>query len=198
MSNAPERAARSDAVRNRARLTEVAVAAFRDEGLEVGVDELARRAGVGVATLYRHFPAKTDLIHAVLDLILDDLETLATEALAARDPVARFLRSALALQGENGNLLETLAEHHLPQELRDQLDRRARTILAPIVAAGHDSGTIRPELDAADLFVVVRMLGVAAGASRRGSAQRYLKLVLRGLASEDSERDLTPTPSAGA
>jgi AcrR family transcriptional regulator len=184
MARAPERAARSDAVRNRARLTEVAAAAFRDEGLDVGVDELARRAGVGIATLYRHFPAKTDLIHAVIDLVLDDLEALATQALRSRDPVARFLRSALALQRENGTLLETLAEHRLPEDLRRRLDQRARTILAPIVAAGHQSGAIRPELDAADVLVVVRMLGVAANASRRRSAQRYLKLVLRGLATD--------------
>lgn len=191
MAKAAERAPRSDALRNRARLTEVAAAAFRDEGLDVGVDELARRAGVGVATLYRHFPAKTDLIHAVMDLVLDDLEAIATEALGARDPAARFLKSVLTLQKDNGNLLETLARHDLPEDVRDRLDRRARQILAPIVAAGHATGAIRPQLDAVDLLVAVRMLGVAATTPGRRSAQRYLALVLRGLAAE-------PSPSAGA
>src|SRR3954452_13134873 len=109
MTSAPvERAIRSDARRNRARLTEVAAAAFRDEGLDVGVDELARRAGVGVATLYRHFPAKTDLILAVMDAVLDDFEAGATKALKGADPkqaVARFLRATLALQGRNRGFL---------------------------------------------------------------------------------------------
>ena len=81
-----ERATRSDARRNRARLIEVAAAAFQDEGLDVGVDEIARRAGVGVATLYRHFPAKTDLILAVMGVVLDDLERAAAAAVAHREP----------------------------------------------------------------------------------------------------------------
>jgi AcrR family transcriptional regulator len=186
MTSAPvERAIRSDARRNRARLAEVAAAAFRDEGLDVGVDEIARRAGVGVATLYRHFPAKTDLILAVMDAVLDDLDAGAVKALDGADPdqaVARFLRSALTLQCRNRGFLETLAYHDLPAGVRDRLSRRTRAILEPVVAAGHATGTIRRELDAADLLVVVRMLGVVSSAPRRRSADRYLDVLLRGLA----------------
>ena len=184
MPGAADRTPRSDARRNRARLTEVAAAAFRDEGLDVGVDELARRAGVGVATLYRHFPAKTDLIHAVADLVLDDLEAAAAGALASGQPagaVARFLRSALALERRNGGLLHLVADRHLPADRRRALGRRARAILAPVVRAGHESGAIRRELGAADLLVVLRMLSVASTASRRRSPE-YLSLLLRGLA----------------
>jgi AcrR family transcriptional regulator len=186
MSPVPvERAIRSDARRNRARLTDVAAAAFRDEGLDVGVDEIARRAGVGVATLYRHFPAKTDLILAVMDAVLDDFETGAAKALSGADPpqaVARFLRATLALQCRNRGFLETFAHHDLPPGVRDRLGRRTRAILDPVVAAGHASGAIRPELDAADLLVVVRMLGVVSTAPRRRSPDRYLNVLLRGLA----------------
>jgi AcrR family transcriptional regulator len=180
-----ERAIRSDARRNRARLTDVAAAAFRDEGLDVGVDEIARRAGVGVATLYRHFPAKTDLILAVMDAVLDEFEAGAAKALTGGDPaqaVARFLRATLALQCRNRGFLETFAHHDLPPGVRDRLARRTRAILGPVVAAGHASGTIRPELDAADLLVVVRMLGVVSTAPRRRPADRYLNVLLRGLA----------------
>jgi AcrR family transcriptional regulator len=186
MTSAPvERAIRSDARRNRARLTEVAAAAFRDEGLDVGVDELARRAGVGVATLYRHFPAKTDLILAVMDAVLDDFEAGANKALKGADQkqaVARFLRATLALQCRNRGFLETFAHHDLPAGVRDRLTRRTRAILEPVVAAGHATGTIRPELDAADLLVVVRMLGVVSSAPRRRATDRYLGVLLRGLA----------------
>jgi AcrR family transcriptional regulator len=185
MTRTVERAGRSDARRNHARLTEVAAAAFRDEGLDVGVDEIARRAGVGVATLYRHFPAKTDLILAVMEAVLDDFEVAAAKALRPAAPeqaVARFLRSTLTLQCRNRGFLETFAHYDLPADVRDRLSRRARAILEPIVAAGHATGTIRPDLDAADLLVVVRMLGAVSAAPRRRSAERYLAILVRGLA----------------
>src|ERR1700712_3206314 len=104
-----ERPIRSDARRNRARLIDVAATAFRDEGLDVGVDELARRAGVGVATLYRHFPAKPDLILAVVGTVLDDLEAAAAAAAGDAQPervVARFLDAALRLHCRNRGFLE--------------------------------------------------------------------------------------------
>src|SRR3954465_14912735 len=109
MTRTVERAGRSDARRNHGRVPGGGGAAFRDEGLDVGVDEIARRAGVGVATLYRHFPAKTDLILAVMDMVLDDLEAAATKAINGADPdraVARFLRSTVALQCRNRGFLE--------------------------------------------------------------------------------------------
>src|ERR1700712_998555 len=98
-----ERPIRSDARRNRARLIEVAAEAFRDEGLDVGVDELARRAGVGVATLYRHFPAKPDLILAVTEGVLDELERAAD---SPGQTVAGFLDAALRLHCRNRGFLE--------------------------------------------------------------------------------------------
>src|SRR3954468_3964966 len=110
MTRTVERAGRSDARRNHARLTEVAAAAFRDEGLDVAVDEIARRAGVGVATLYRHFPAKTDLVVAVTEAVLDDLGTAAEAALDGPDAdvVARFLDAALRHQCRNRGFLQAL------------------------------------------------------------------------------------------
>jgi hypothetical protein len=117
--------------------------------------------------------------------VLDDLEAAATAALEAGDrrhAVRRFLRAALTFERRNGGLLVGVAERHLPGDLRVRLARRARAILAPVVAAGHDSGEVREELCSADLLVVVRMLGVASIASGRRPTERYLTLLLRGLA----------------
>src|SRR3954452_13994756 len=144
-ASSTDRPARSDARRNRARLIEVAAEAFRDEGLDVGVDELARRAGVGVATLYRHFPAKPDLILAVTDNVLDELERAAA---TDGQTVAGFLEAALHLHCRNRGFLEALAQHDLPAGARDALIDRILAILDPIVATGHASGEIRDELDA--------------------------------------------------
>jgi AcrR family transcriptional regulator len=178
-----DRPLRADALRNRERLTEAAAAAFRDEGLDVAVDEIARRAGVGVATLYRHFPAKTDLVLAVTEAVLDDLDAAATAALARPDgeAVERFLDGALRQQCRNRGFLQALAQHDFPAAARRRLARRTSGILEPVVAAGHRSGTIRRELGAADLLVVVRMLGVVVTAGRR-SKEPYLSILLRGLA----------------
>ena len=179
-----ERPRRSDARRNRARLIEVAGEAFRAEGLDIGVDEIARRAGVGVATLYRHFPAKTDLIVAVMDGVMDELQTAAVAALESPRPElvpAAFLNAALAVQCQNRGFIEALSRHELPAEVRDQLSRRALTILEPVVAAGHATGTIRPELDAVDLLMVLRMLGTVSAPLQRRSPEGYVAMLLRGL-----------------
>lgn len=174
---------RSDARRNRERLIEVAAAAFRDEGLDLGVDEIARRTGVGVATLYRHFPAKTDLIVAVMDLVFDDLGAAATTALAGPPELAlaAFLSATLAVQCSNRGFLEAFAQHDLPAGVREGLSRRVLTILEPIVEAGHRTGTLRAELDATDLLVIVRMLGVVSAQPRRTSPDPYVETLLRGL-----------------
>ena len=63
----PDRPLRADAARNRARVLEVAYETFAAEGLSVPIDEIARRAGVGAGTVYRHFPTKEDLFRAVVD-----------------------------------------------------------------------------------------------------------------------------------
>src|ERR1700753_1936651 len=63
----PARTRRADAARNRARLQEVAYEPFAAEGLSVPIDEIARRAGVGAGTVYRHFPTKEDLFAAVVE-----------------------------------------------------------------------------------------------------------------------------------
>ncbi|MCW2985795.1 MAG: TetR/AcrR family transcriptional regulator, partial [Conexibacter sp.] len=113
---APPRSApstRRDAVRNRDALTAAATAAFRHEGLDIPVDEIARRAGVGVATLYRHFPTKLDLIVAVTEVVLDDLGAAAAEALRRADRstvLSGFLAAALAQQHENRGFLEALGQ----------------------------------------------------------------------------------------
>src|SRR6478672_731741 len=98
----PARPLRADAARNRARVLEVAYETFAAEGLGVPIDEIARRAGVGAGTVYRHFPTKEDLFRAVIEdrisRIVDDGRAL----LAAGDPgeaLFTFLRSTVLQWG---------------------------------------------------------------------------------------------------
>ena len=186
-----DRPLRADAARNRARLTVAAAAAFRDDGLGVAVDEIARRAGVGVATLYRHFPAKADLVVAVTDAVLDDLAAVAADALAGPQAtvVARFLEEALGHQCRNRGFVQALSQHAFPPAARRRLKRRVTAILAPVVDAGHRSGSLRADVDATALLLVVRMLGVVVATDGRGGDRDlHLSILLRGLASEPLPR----------
>src|SRR4051812_26790691 len=159
-----ERRVRSDAQRNRAALVAAATAAFRDEGLDVAVDEIARRAGVGVATLYRHFPAKTDLILAVMHDVIDELAAAVETAMAAPDPadvLPLLLGLAAAGRQRNRGFLEAIAQDGLEHDAREALARRIVTLLEPAAARAHEAGTLRRELDAHDLLAAMRMLGAA-------------------------------------
>jgi AcrR family transcriptional regulator len=171
-----ERPQRRDAARNRARLAHVAADAFGDRGLDVGVDEIARRAGVGVATLYRHFPAKTDLVRAVLQQEVDALGAEVPRMIASPQPLRAFLGAAVELQSANRGLLDALAAQSPDGEVRRHLGERLLGALGPLATAAHASGELRRDYGPADLLVVVRMLGAAAHAP-----QRYLEVALRGL-----------------
>ena len=84
---------RADARRNRELILAAADAAFADEGLAVPVDEIARRAGVGAGTLYRHFPTKEALFEAVLVAHMDALAATGTRSWAAINRTRRSLTS---------------------------------------------------------------------------------------------------------
>jgi AcrR family transcriptional regulator len=177
---------RRDAVRNRARLARAATAAFREDGLDVAVDAIARRAGVGVATLYRHFPTKLDLIVAVTDAVCEDLDAAAKMALrgADEDVLRAFLTAAMEQQHENRGFLEAITQRALPAAQRELLAERVVEMIAPVVEAAHRGGTLARQLDAEDLLVAMRMLGAAAaGSVRPGPPETALRVVLGGLAS---------------
>lgn len=182
--DAPARPPRRDAVRNRALLVAAATDAFREEGLDVGVDAIARRAGVGVATLYRHFPAKGDLVLAVTEALVDAFVQTAHDALAGgpRGALETVLRSSLVQQRENRGFFDALAQRPRDPRLRERITTRARPALERIAAAAHRCGELREDLGADDLLVVLRMLGAAGAAAP--DPEPYLALLLRGMAPE--------------
>jgi AcrR family transcriptional regulator len=185
MSTVPARQPRRDAVRNRARLLEAAARAFREQGLDASVNAIARDAGVNVATLYRHFPAKDDLLRAVLDAILEPLATARDRALAAEhDALGTFLREAVRLQREQPGLIQALGRHPGAPDVSEQLREPALAIVTPLVDRARADGELRANLDALDVLIALRMLaGVpeAPELAARGGADRYAEIILRGL-----------------
>ena len=89
----PARPLRADAARNRARVLETAYETFAAEGLSVPIDEIARRAGVGAGTVYRHFPTKEDLFRAVVESRLRRIIAEGALCWTSRDPVRPCSRS---------------------------------------------------------------------------------------------------------
>jgi AcrR family transcriptional regulator len=184
----PTRPLRRDAERNRQRIVEAARAAFAEEGLAVTLDEIARRAGVGVGTVYRRFADKEELIDALFEDRMKEFARVAEECLEAEDPwcgLVRFLELAteqhacdrgfkeVALSGAHG--LERVA--------------RARQLMFPLVsrlvARAQADGSLRPDLDPTDLPLLQLMLGSLSECTRDVDPEvwrRFLGFITDGLA----------------
>jgi AcrR family transcriptional regulator len=160
---------RKDAVRNRARLVDAAAGAFREGGLGVSVNAIARAAGVNVATLYRHFPTKDHLVDAVLEVVLEPLVAARDHALAHPPTLRTFLREALRKQETQKGLADALGP-----DVRAKLRDPALEIVAPLVERAHEDGELRPDFGAKDLLIALRMVGAAQD-------ERYVDVVVRGL-----------------
>jgi AcrR family transcriptional regulator len=178
------RALRSDAVRNRARILAAARKVFARDGQEAQMDDIARRAGVGVGTLYRHFPTKTELVAAAVQARWDDIhEHLERDCLTADDPWDGFSRMLYHV-GESHErdrafaqvVGETFGSAKPPPEVLGTLQGHA----AELMRRAQEAGTMRADMTPADLGPV--FCGLAATVYHgAGDWRRYVQLVLDGL-----------------
>ncbi len=123
---------RRDAARNRDKILKAARAIFDEEGVDVGVEVIAQRAGVGVGTLYRRFPTKELLIEAVVSEVLDAVLSAARTALANESPAdgfTEYLRAVGQLQFEHAGCLTRLWNDSAG-EVRDRIEEAGRSLLA--------------------------------------------------------------------
>ena len=168
----PPRPQRADAVRNRARVLEAARAAFAAEGLAVPLDEIARRAGVGAGTVYRHFPTKEALFEAV---IADQLAALAEDAEARAagggDPGEQFF-TFFATVIEDGTRKADLADALTSAGVRLRQETlasagRLQQALAALLEGAQRAGAVRPDVDTMDLHALAA--GALAAERKRAS-----------------------------
>ncbi|PDT85696.1 TetR family transcriptional regulator [Bradyrhizobium sp. Y36] len=149
----PIRKPRADAVRNRERVLEAAKAVFNAGGPEASLEAVAKRAGVGIGTLYRHFPTREDLFEAVYRREVGQLSELAEQLRTAKDPVdalRRWLRSAVEFVATKKGMSAALAlTYQSSSELAafsmDRLTKAIGSLLGPAIAAGQMRGDISPE-----------------------------------------------------
>ena len=190
--DAPARPLRADAARNRTRVLDAARIAFAEAGLDVGVEEIARRAGVGKGTLYRRFPTKEALVRAIFADILEEVEQLAEDALSEPDAYAafaQFLEANARLQGSNQGFYDVVAQRLGTAALTaEQRARFTAAVGRPLVRA-QEAGAVRDDLVAEDVQIMCRMIGAATRPAPDGSSMddrwpRYLGLLLDSLRPE--------------
>jgi AcrR family transcriptional regulator len=176
---------RADAARNRARVLEVAYETFAEEGLAVPIDEIARRAGVGAGTVYRHFPTKEDLYRAVIEdritRIVDDGRALLASA-EAGEALFTFLRSMVLQWGATDKgLSDALAGLGLDvKEAVPDAEQAFLGLLGDLLRAGQKAGTVRRDLDVRDVKAL--MVGAQAMQTYNAeAAKRLTEVVLDGL-----------------
>ncbi|MFB9320207.1 TetR/AcrR family transcriptional regulator [Cryptosporangium minutisporangium] len=178
---------RLDARRNREAILRVAEDAFRSDGDVVPLDEIARRAGLGRATVYRHFPDRNALGFAVAAQWLADLERGAAahdaDGLTFRD----LLHAVMSMQLEHRPLVRLFRE--LPERQQRRYTEGLLAVLGPAFRRAQEEGSLRADVSIADLPLVFEMLegALAGGPSTvdRGEAtERLLQVLLDGLFSD--------------
>ena len=188
MSAGRERAGRprrADARRNYDELVEQAKIAFAEFGVDASLDEIARRAGVASGTLYRHFPARSDLVEAVLGEQIAELVELGRALLATGDEfdaVATWLRAAirhgLTYRGLAATVMNSALSHG--KDLVSAWHAEMYNVGGALLARAREARAIDADARDAD---VLKMIGAIAWAAQDDpdSADRLLAIVLNGL-----------------
>ena len=180
-----QRKPRTDALRNRARILEVAKGAFTRHGADARLDDIAKQAGVGAGTLYRHFPTRDALIEAVYRSEVEKLAAAADE-FASRMPPIEALRAWLLL------FVDYVAAKHIiapalnsvaggPTRLYEGSRSLVQGAIEELVKRARKSGQVRRDVDASDLLrAVIGVSYVRSGGDWQQSAKRLVEILIAG------------------
>jgi len=186
-----ERTQRADARRNRRRVLDAARARFAEDGLDAQIDEIAEAAGVGVGTVYRHFPTKEHLIEALVEARFERIRERGTRALseAKEDPweaFRGFMRFSVELQANDRALSQVMASR--PEVMGAHAEGSGVFELSgKLLALAQESGDLRTDAVVEDVPMIICGLGHVTQAARAGetapgmSWERFLAIVLDGL-----------------
>lgn len=181
-----ERKPRADAKRNRLLLLEVAKPILAEKGAKASLEEIARTAGVGIGTLYRHFPTRDHLIIAVYEAEIDRLVAAARELSADQSPtealrqwIYRFIAFVSTKFGMSDAISSLVGGHG---ELYSASTERIRAAITSLVQAAEDAGELQATVDPLDLLrAVAGLRGDSMGTDWQDGARRLTDVLLVGM-----------------
>jgi AcrR family transcriptional regulator len=178
---------RRDALRNRELLVAAGQEVFAERGVDATLEEVARRARVGIGTLYRHFPTREALVEVIYEEHIAEVLAAAEQAALADDAwegLAEFFERALELQARNSPLREVFFRHSVGEGRTDYRRKRIRPLLERLLARARTQGALRADFTIGDLMFAMwsfmplfeATAGVAPNAWRR-----HLRILLDGM-----------------
>jgi AcrR family transcriptional regulator len=180
------RAPRSDGLRNRQLIVEAGARAFATHGTEATLNGIARDAGVGIATLFRHFPTRDALVETIYSDSLEYLCAAATDLLGTEDSLGatqawmRQFLDYMSLRQSMADTLRALASEDIDSRVQS-VDRLAAAIEA-LLAAGRRDGIFREDFSASDVLAALGGIALMRGGpGQRAQADRLVELLLAGL-----------------
>ncbi len=178
---------RADARRNYERLVVAAREVFTQEGGGASMEAIARRAGVGVGTLYRHFPTRIDVVEAVYRTDVDNLVHSAEQVSAELEPwpaVVAFLEAFVRYaQGKRTFLNELHEAFEKNPDLKVDMLDRVRQAMELVVGRAQRAGVMRTDVDGSDVMQLLRSMCSDVTLSE-GQSKRLLGTILDGLHKE--------------
>lgn len=176
---------RADARRNYERIVATAREVFFDQGVDVPLDDIVKRAGVGAGTLYRHFPTREVLLEAVYRQEIEDLAErvrMLTKEQPPEEALRRWLHEQVRFQKERAGLAAALkaaidAESDTFQHCKVTL----RDAVGVLVEAAQAAGVVRPEIEPVDVMRLGHGIGTSAKFADEAGEERLVSIVLNGL-----------------
>jgi AcrR family transcriptional regulator len=181
---------RVDAERNRGRIVEAAQVAFAERGLDVPLEDVAGRAGVGIATLYRRFPTREDLIAACFERRVADYARAAEEALETPDAWAGFctyVERVCAMQAADRGLKDVLTRTFPDARAMEAHRTRGYELSVRMIDRAKDVGALRDDFVPEDLVLLLMAnAGVVQGAGEAApdAWRRFVALMLEAFRAE--------------
>jgi AcrR family transcriptional regulator len=198
-----ETALRKDAEDNRRRLLIAAREVFAEHGLDATLHDVARHAGLGVGTAYRRFGNKRELMDAILEDQVNELESVLRDSLADPDAwagIVRYLEGALAMQSRDRGMAQLLSGQRVTTEQYDWERDRLAPLVNDLAQRAREQGVVRPDFTGSDLVLLQIGLSAIALTARRGAAnvdrditelyRRYLWITLEGVRAGPNATDL--------
>ena len=191
---------RHDAERNRRRILAAARKLIAERGLDVGYEEIAREAEVGVGTVYRRFPTRDGLYDELFSDRVEAVAAIAEAALAVEDPwegLCRFMRHDFELQTSDRGLREFMLGRADSPELRRRAGEQIGPLVTELFERARAGGRLRADIGQGDIEIILAMVGGLMDASIHVAPdlwRRYLAMVLDGIQCGDRHDELPGTP----